>query len=65
MAASCPKNAAPSIVACDAPVVGSQRAVTRDIPGIMSLSTSSLFALKAFGLTVPSGLLVAADEVIE
>src|SRR5262245_35903832 len=35
------------IVTCDAPVVGSQRAVTRDSPGIMSLSTSSLFALSS------------------
>src|SRR5262245_36116164 len=35
------------IVTCDAPVVGSQRAVTRESPGIMSLSTSSLFALSS------------------
>ena len=35
------------IVTCDAPVVGSQRAVIRESPGIMSLSTSSLFALSS------------------
>src|SRR5215472_7861550 len=32
------------IATCDAPVVGSQRAATRDSPGIMSRSISSLFA---------------------
>src|SRR5262249_29261959 len=38
-------------VTCDAPVVGSQRAVTLDSPGIMSLSTSSLFALSSGGVS--------------
>src|SRR5262245_38596878 len=35
------------IVTWDVPVVGSQRAVTLDSPGIMSLSTSNLFALSS------------------
>jgi len=36
-----------AIATCDAPVVGSQKAATRDIPGTISCNTSNLLALSS------------------